>query len=947
MKLAPVQTAFRPKWLAMESAWSDGNPFGREVLPPYSDVELEDLFEEWGTPSLGRAFVRRARRDGPVREVNSHRGNVVSRYTPRKMNGRRQATESLGPEYAAVIRYDLDNFTREFYCQPGTVSVKIQVERQAKGGEKRFATQSVECTPDILCITQNGLFIDEWKTEHDLLKLLEKYPYRFQKNGDDWLCPEREAYFRDNLGITYRLRSSAEHNPRFVANLEFLRDYLSGVSTPLTGAAWAAMSPVLEAEGRISLRALLERAQPQLTPWDFSCIDETTVDGFTVDDIYKAIAEQRVFVDLFYDDLSDSHETVICSSREQLEWVRASRPVPHAISEDIAFNLCEGASFIRGTEICTVKKVGNEHLYFANESGDESRMPLALFEKMLEQRDVQILRPPQSTEERLAQLENPGDARISKALQRFQLVEASKLGKPKHQYHVRTLQRYRRTAREAGPAYWHQLHALTPKEPSGGRCQISALALELIREVARQANTPENPLDANAYRRYEKLSEERGVPAVSRKTFYHHHAAEKDVLQRQGSRVAYNEEPAIWYLCREDKIHGGRPFHMVHIDHTQLDIFIKIRGYGGRWHTYRPWLTVAIDAETRAVVGFYLSIHSPSTVSCMMVVRDMVFRHKRMPEIILVDNGKDFRAAAFEMLCAKARTTLRFRPPHKSRFGSVCERLFGTTNTLLIHNLVGNTKALQKIRTVTRSVDPVRSDHLGFPQIHGILEYFFFDQYNKRIHPAHDHTPDEYMRRRFAETGLRFERMVPFDQRFLIETCVPPARGLTRDIDRQMGIKIGHIHYWADVFADPRLRVKTVEVRIDMWDVSIVWASINNGWVKCVSRLLVQLRRLTSIELRYALDYVRKRLGSSRRNPTEKEIIASTVDYLEHLGLGAVGEATASTAETYAAKGMAATTTRTETTVPLLPAPTMLPAPVVTKDASDFQYGSRGLLEQL
>ena len=102
MKFALTEPPFQPKWVAIEAAWSDGNPFGRDVLPPYSDAELEDLFDEWGTPPSGRAFVRRARRDAPVREVESRRGNLISRYTPRKMNGRRQSTESLGPEYAAV-----------------------------------------------------------------------------------------------------------------------------------------------------------------------------------------------------------------------------------------------------------------------------------------------------------------------------------------------------------------------------------------------------------------------------------------------------------------------------------------------------------------------------------------------------------------------------------------------------------------------------------------------------------------------------------------------------------------------------------------------------------------------------------------------------------------------------------------------------------------------------
>ncbi|MFD2422964.1 Mu transposase C-terminal domain-containing protein [Ralstonia solanacearum] len=156
---------------------------------------------------------------------------------------------------------------------------------------------------------------------------------------------------------------------------------------------------------------------------------------------------------------------------------------------------------------------------------------------------------------------------------------------------------------------------------------------------------------------------------------------------------------------------------------------------------------------------------------------------------------------------------------------------------------------------------------------------------------------------------------------------------------------MGHIHYWAEEFADRRLKQKKVEVRIDMWDVSTVWASINGVWVRCVSRLLAQFRRLTSIELRYAFDYVRKRLGNSLRNPTDEQIVASTSDYLEHLGLGSIGQVTASTAETYAAKGMAATTVRVEPASPPPPAPA-LPAPLI-RDASGFQYGSRGTLKQL
>jgi putative transposase len=169
----------------------------------------------------------------------------------------------------------------------------------------------------------------------------------------------------------------------------------------------------------------------------------------------------------------------------------------------------------------------------------------------------------------------------------------------------------------------------------------------------------------------------------------------------------------------------------------------------------------------------------------MMAIRAMVRVFRRTPSVIVVDNGKEFHSAAFDRLCDLLYITLQFRPAHKSRFGGVMERLFGTTNTELIHNLVGNTKALRNVRTVTRSVDPIRADLLSFAQLHGLLdEYFFrdynFRDYNLRVHPAHDHAPIEYMNLRFAVTGRRLARLTPYDSYFYILTCVPPSKGATR-----------------------------------------------------------------------------------------------------------------------------------------------------------------------
>src|SRR4029450_8040629 len=50
--------------------------------------------------------------------------------------------------------------------------------------------------------------------------------------------------------------------------------------------------------------------------------------------------------------------------------------------------------------------------------------------------------------------------------------------------------------------------------------------------------------------------------------------------------------------------------------------------------------------------------------------------------------------------------TKKTRPPAKARFGSVCERLFGTTNTQFVYCLSGNTQITRDVRVVTASVDP-------------------------------------------------------------------------------------------------------------------------------------------------------------------------------------------------------------------------------------------------
>ena len=116
-----------------------------------------------------------------------------------------------------------------------------------------------------------------------------------------------------------------------------------------------------------------------------------------------------------------------------------------------------------------------------------------------------------------------------------------------------------------------------------------------------------------------------------------------DVLQAQlGNRAAYpfqfNEKSleGLW------DSRGDYPFMDVHADHTELSIFV-VSAITGQV-LGKPWVTLLIDATCRAVLAIYLSLDGPSRDSLMMILRDCVMRHKRLPFGMVVDNGGEFHS---------------------------------------------------------------------------------------------------------------------------------------------------------------------------------------------------------------------------------------------------------------------------------------------------------------
>ncbi|MFX4283989.1 helix-turn-helix domain-containing protein [Aliarcobacter butzleri] len=151
------------------------------------------------------------------------------------------------------------------------------------------------------------------------------------------------------------------------------------------------------------------------------------------------------------------------------------------------------------------------------------------------------------------------------------------------------------------------------------------------------------------------------------------------------------------------KYHADYPLQKVQIDHTRVDLHIVDDEH--RTSIGRPWLTLAIDIYSRMIVGYYLSLDSPSGVSVgMCIVNAILQKNKLLNQFeldtewnvwgkfdnIFTDNGADFRSFSVEQACLANGIHINFRPIGKKEYGGHIERLIGTTMTE-VHDIPGTT----------------------------------------------------------------------------------------------------------------------------------------------------------------------------------------------------------------------------------------------------------------
>lgn len=328
------------------------------------------------------------------------------------------------------------------------------------------------------------------------------------------------------------------------------------------------------------------------------------------------------------------------------------------------------------------------------------------------------------------------------------------------------------------------------------------------------------------------------------------------------------------HLATPGALTADRPLDIVQIDHTKADVTVV--DPVTRHPLGRPTLTVAIDVNTRMVLGFHLSLEPPSLLSVALCLTHAVMEKSHwltargintdwpahgIPKAIYVDNGAEFHARAFERACSEYQIDLQHRPPGTPRYGGHVERLIGTMMGA-VHLLPGSHFSNIFERG---DLDAEAEAVMTLGELETWLALEITGSYHARIHSALEMTPSTAWAARRDDAAVR----MPTDLRqFLVDFLPSEQRVLQRD-----GLHLFHIRYWSDELRWLMGREsRKFTLKYDPRDLSRIFVLTEDGVIEARPADLTR-PAITLWEHRAA----RRALREAGRRSVDEELIFSTI----------------------------------------------------------------------
>jgi putative transposase len=812
-----------------------------------------DLFcKEKGISEETKKYINNnIRHSEPSRRVRSGAGNVRGFYSSKKM-GLTIQFESHTLELCGIYLMEFDKNVHEFYDQPEKFNINYIVDGRNRGHGY---------TADFFVISEDFIGWEEWKTEKKLSKLIEESPERYclDENGQ-WRCPPAEEYAKKK-GLSFRIRCSNEINWNLQNNLRFLEDYL------------LEKKPTVSLTSRNIILSYIQ-STPNITLDDLLSIKDA---AYTADDIYKLIILGEIYVDLErfliinFDRFPLYFNKEIADAILNAEESKSNKGIEIL---DNVVNVEVGKQILWNGNLWTVINIGETEITLLDETEKIIPLPLKAFEELIKMGSIKSLDNEMSTSHEEFDLLD-----IIKAASPEALAEANEKYNT-YKLHLngesvdvppRTLRHWEQKFKKAEKKYGRGFYAFIPKNhKKGNKTQrLSLGVIKLMNKYVTEVYEDKKQRNkSSVYISFRNECIEKGFDPPSSKTFFKEIKKRPSYEQdknRRGPKAAYDKEPFHWELSLTTPRHGSRPFEIAHIDHTLLDIQLICSRTQKKLG--RPWLTLLIDAFSRRVLAFYLTFDDPSYRSCMNTIRECVKKFSRLPKTIVVDGGKDFQSTYFDTLLASNDCHKKVRPGAKPKFGAVCERLFGTTNTKFINNLAGNTQLSKLVRQMTKDFDPSNLAIWTLEVLNEYLHHWFYEIYDQETHTTLNQSPRDAYQQNIRKTGERKQTFIRYDSNFEIHTLPTTTKG-TAKVQPGQGIKINNCYYNSYELKNPSVEGKQIPVRYDPFNYSKAYAYVGNYWVTLHSQYELEFEGKSEKEIQLATQEIRK-----RKKETTKEKI--------------------------------------------------------------------------
>ncbi|MBU2886758.1 DDE-type integrase/transposase/recombinase [Gilvimarinus agarilyticus] len=746
-----------------------------------------------------------------------------------------QNSESRAAELPFLLWCEFSSTVIAYYDQPEA----IKISYRNKHGKKVTHLE----TPDFLVVRKDGVHLVECKKVSFLEKAVVDNPNRFIKTAQGYASPPAVAAANE-LGLKHVISTDRDFTPVFTRNCIFLLNFIDDLKIHDEIISEKVVQAIRRSGNRLRLNDIN--------------------DAFPQPAVIQALFHSQIFVDL--------NAQLLC--QPEFVWVYYDRTYMDAVNRLTKEEQLVAAVSIRQLkdspsvwwqgaewEVLNVNDYPNVSLTIRGESrlvtltDDDLTQAFSLQEIYVkDSRYLESLR----AENILCSYKAH---QIDEALTRQAILKRP----PEQQAPVsaRTLNRWKKSAKLSSDPL---IGLISKKDQRGNReSRLIPEVLDLINQhIEKTLLQPSPPSTYKVYGDFKADCDKLGLTACSLNAFYkrvNKIDVKYRILKQQGFRASYalGPEPREIDLNWDLPYHGDFIFEVVHVDHTPVEMTLVSKITGEPLEGTLN-LSTLYDGHSRKILAVYISFEKPSYRATMMLLRECYRRYSRLPLFLVADHGPDFKSNYFDATISDLGMHKRRRPKCASRHGSIIERVFGTTESELIHCLKGN-KQLQKLGR-GQSTSHHSSKRASWTP----------DTFNTALKDYAYLRHPHIARRGISETAQsRWDRSLStFDEcpgtkiksevAFILAT-LPNAH--SKDGCRTLTnnqLHFNNVDYLLSVkvpgYSGKKCRIP---VKFDPYDISYIWGKIENRWVKLTTNdVIVRECHDKGVQLAHMEVYSRK-----------------------------------------------------------------------------------------